>query len=375
MFQPHYYVVLLLLSINISHLYVTNQKITNFLSKFAPKYNPYRDCLLKTFMKELPILTFEPQFKKSHPGRTAHRRIQGCAVPGDKIGESWEISGLPGHESVVSDGPFKGRKLLTLLDTHAEALLGKKLYERFGHSFPLLVKFIDSADDLSIQVHPDDSLAKEKYNGCGKTEMWVNIAPSVGAYLYCGLNRKLSPDEYRKAVDNNTIIDYLCKYYPDKDDVFFLPAGHIHSLGRGNFVLEIQQTSDTTYRIYDYNRLDADGNPRQLHIEESPAAINFSDVADTAPTRIPEGKNNEFVIADCKHFTATAIDIENEHILNLNNRDSFTIVIAIDGEVELIAPDGTTTRLTRGHTALIPASMPTVIAKGNCRLITTFINC
>ena len=282
---------------------------------------------------------------------------------------------MKGNESVVSEGPMKGRTLPELMISDGEEIMGKRLYANYGDKFPLLIKFIDSTDDLSIQVHPDDELAAKRHNSLGKTEMWFSVLPAEGAYLYAGFKKQITPEQFRAMVADNTIVDVLGKFYPKRGDMFFLPAGRVHSIGRGNFVLEIQQTSDTTYRIYDYNRLDADGNPRQLHIEESLAAINFSDVADTAPTRIPEGKNNEFVIADCKHFTATAIDIENEYILNLNNRDSFTIVIAIDGKVELIAPDGTTTRLTRGHTALIPASMPTVIAKGNCRLITTFINC
>lgn len=324
-------------------------------------------------MRDFPILTFKPQFKSVIWGGKRIAEFKNMPPQGDKIGESWELSGVPGHESIVADGPYEGMNLQELINTHADEIMGTRLVGRFGHEFPLLIKLIDSADDLSVQVHPDDKLAHERHNCPGKTEMWVSIAPADGAYLYSGLRHSLTPDGYRKAIAENTIIDDLGKYYPEKDDVFFLPAGRIHSIGRGNFVLEIQETSDITYRIYDYDRRDAAGNPRQLHVEESVAAVNFNDTADAAPTHIPEGKDTEFVIADCDHFTTTALYVDGTYTIDLSKRDSFTIVTVTEGSASLIAPGGVVTELTQGQTALIPASMAAVTVKGNGRIISAYI--
>jgi len=193
-------------------------------------------------MATFPILMFEPRFKSVIWGCKRIAEFKGLPSQGDNIGESWELSGVPGNESVVSEGLFKGKNLHELLVEHSREIMGERLTERFGDEFPLLVKLIDSADDLSVQVHPDDELAGKRHNCPGKTEMWISIAPEDGAYLYSGLNRVLTPDEYRRRIADNTITECLGKYYPEKDDVFFLPAGRVHSIGKGNFVLEIQET-------------------------------------------------------------------------------------------------------------------------------------
>ena len=301
-------------------------------------------------MATFPILMFEPRFKSVIWGGKRIAEFKGLPSQGDNIGESWELSGVPGNESVVSEGLFKGKNLHELLVEHSREIMGERLTERFGDKFPLLVKLIDSADDLSVQVHPDDELAGKRHNCPGKTEMWISIAPEDGAYLYSGLNRVLTPDEYRRRIADNTITECLGKYYPEKDDVFFLPAGRVHSIGKGNFVLEIQETSDITYRIYDYGRLDAQGNPRQLHIEESVDAVDFNDI---------EG--------------VSSIEVKDQYVLDLEDRDSFTIIVAIDGYAPLIDSDGTVTMLPEGSTALIPASMPGVTIRGNCKVITAYI--
>ncbi|WP_290391676.1 type I phosphomannose isomerase catalytic subunit, partial [Paramuribaculum intestinale] len=197
-----------------------------------------------------------------------------------QIGESWEISAVPGHVSVVDRGPLAGQSLTELIDTYGADLVGRHIYERYGSAFPLLIKLIDAKAYLSVQVHPDDDLAARRHNGSlGKTEMWYSILPAEGAYLYAGFSRRLDADSFRSAVADNSIIDSLRRHDTRPGDVFFLPAGRIHSIGRGNFVLEIQEASDITYRIYDYDRRDAQGNPRQLHIEESVGAIDFNDIA------------------------------------------------------------------------------------------------
>ncbi len=324
-------------------------------------------------MKTLPILTFDAQFKSVIWGGKRIADFKAIPSQGDNIGESWELSGVAGHESVVADGEFKGRNLQELINDHSEELMGGNVCRRFGHTFPLLIKLIDSADDLSVQVHPDDALAARRHSCPGKTEMWVSIDPADGAYLYSGLKDKLTPESYRNAIADNTIIDYLGKYFPRRGDVFFLPAGRIHSIGRGNFVLEIQETSDITYRIYDYDRRDAAGKPRQLHVEESIEAVNFDDTADAAPTQIPTEKNTEHVIADCEHFTTTVLDLDDNFTLDLSERDSFTIVTVIAGNAVITAPDGAETELKKGYTALIPASMERADINGPCTIVSAYI--
>lgn len=320
-----------------------------------------------------PILTFTPQFKSVIWGGKRIAEFKGLPSQGDTIGESWELSGVPGHESVVADGTYKGSNLRDLLTSDGKEIMGERLATRFGNEFPLLIKLIDSADDLSVQVHPNDELAEKRHHCPGKTEMWVSVAPAPDAYLYSGLTREITPDEYRRRIADNTIISVLGKYYPKKGDVFFLPAGRIHSIGRGNFVLEIQETSDITYRIYDYDRRDKNGNPRQLHVEESVDAVDFNDTESAAPTSIPESKNEEHVIASCSHFTTTAIDVDGTDTLDLASRDSFTIIVCVDGSVILTDPENRVTELQQGHTALIPASMPAVKITGKGRVVTAYI--
>lgn len=324
-------------------------------------------------MSKFPILIFEPQFKSVIWGGKRIAEFKGLPSQGDQIGESWEISGVPGHESIVAQGVYKGRNMHELLREYSREIMGDRLLERYGTEFPLLIKFIDSADDLSVQVHPDDKLAAERHNCPGKTEMWISVAPDEGAYLYAGFTRPLTAEEYRRKIADNTILECLGKYYTHKNEVFFLPAGRVHSIGKGNLVLEIQETSDITYRIYDYDRRDANGNPRQLHVEESIDAVDFGDTENAGPSIIPDGKNQQFTLVDCYHFTATSIDVENQFDLDLKERNSFTIIIAIEGDAVLVDADGCETALPKGTTALLPASMPNVTVKGNCKVVTTYI--
>ena len=192
-------------------------------------------------MKNFPILTFEPQFKSVIWGGDRIARFKGLPSQGDTVGESWELSCVPGHESVIAAGPFKGQPFNEVLAAHTDEIMGERLAERYGTEFPLLIKLIDSADDLSVQVHPDDTLARKRHNCPGKTEMWISVDPAEGAYLYSGFNREITPDEFRRRIADNTLTEVLGKYNPAKGDVFFLPAGRVHSIGKGNFVLEIQQ--------------------------------------------------------------------------------------------------------------------------------------
>lgn len=324
-------------------------------------------------MDTFPILTFTPQFKSVLWGGKRISQFKRITPQGDNIGESWELSGVPGHESTVAAGPYKGKNLHEMLLEHGKEILGDKLVKRYGNEFPLLIKFIDSADDLSIQVHPDDALAQKRHHCPGKTEMWISIDPTEQAYLYSGLNRALTSEEYRQRIKDNTILECLNKYYPQKGDIFFLPAGRIHSIGKGNFVLEIQETSDITYRIYDYNRRDSNGCPRQLHVEESIEAVDFNDLAGSAPTTVPAAGNTEHILADCSHFTTTAINVNGQFTIDLEKRASFTVIVAVNGHAPIIDAEGRVTMLPQGSTALIPASMPRVTIRGNCQVVTTYI--
>lgn len=325
-------------------------------------------------MSTFPILKFNPQFKSVIWGGQRITDYKGLPSEDDHIGESWELSCVPGHESIVAEGPLQGVNLHEIMLIHAKEILGERLLKKYGTEFPLLIKLIDSADDLSIQVHPDDILASKRHHCPGKTEMWVSIDPADGAYLYSGFNKVISADEYRSRIEDNTIINTLGKYYPRKGDVFFLPAGRVHSIGKGNFVLEIQQSSDITYRIYDYDRRDAEGNPRQLHVEESVAAVNFSDTDGAAPSRIKWIENQEEIIADCDYFTTTAISVKEFADIDLSERDSFTIIAAIEGNAQLIDVINESVSLPQGAVALIPASMPRIQISGNCKIITSYIN-
>ena len=184
------------------------------------------------------ILKFEPIFKSVIWGGQRIARFKGIAPQGDHIGESWELSPMEGNESVVAEGPFKGIGLNRLIADRGDEIMGTRLMKACGGRFPLLIKFIDSTDDLSVQVHPDDDLAARRHNGSlGKTEMWYSILPAEGAYLYAGFSRRLDADSFRSAVADNSIIDILRRHDTRPGDVFFLPAGRIHSIGRGNFVL------------------------------------------------------------------------------------------------------------------------------------------
>lgn len=320
----------------------------------------------------LPIFKFTPIFKSVLWGGKRIAEFKGLPSQGDHVGESWELSPMPGHESVVSEGPFAGKTLPELLAAYGREILGNKVYDQTGGKFPLLIKFIDSTQDLSIQVHPNDALAQKRHNSLGKTEMWYSVMPAEGAYLYAGFSQPMTPEKFRKDVADNTIVDDLGKYFVKKGDVFFLPAGRVHSIGQGNFVLEIQEASDITYRIYDYNRRDAEGNLRQLHIDESVDAITYNDVAQEVKNVNPR-PGERLELEKCEYFTTDVINIDKEFKLSLPVEESFTILIATRGDIEAVTPDGASVKLPQGQTALVPASIPALTLKGNGEVVTVSI--
>jgi len=287
------------------------------------------------------------------------------------VGESWEISGVKDYETIVANGPDKGKSLNQLVKEQKERLMGKKNYERFGDEFPLLIKFIDACQDLSIQVHPNDEVARRHGKGHGKTEMWYCLGGKENAFLYNGLKQQITPEQYKEMVDNDTITDALARYEVSEGDVFFIPAGRIHSIGAGCFVTEIQQTSDVTYRIYDFKRKDKNGNYRELHTQEAAESIDYTVIDDYRTSYEPK-KEEGVQIAYCPYFTTAVYDLTEPMTLDYTDLDSFVILIAVKGEGKLICGDEELT-FRMGDTVLLPATTKEVKIEGTVKFLETFV--
>lgn len=268
-------------------------------------------------------------------------------------GESWELSGVEGYDSVVSNGFLEGNTLSELIEIYMGDLVGDKVFEKFGVEFPLLIKFIDAQDDLSIQVHPNDELSKERHNAYGKTEMWYVLDAEQGALINSGFNQEVSKEKYLENLENGKLTDLLHYDEAKAGDVFFIPAGRVHAIGKGTMVAEIQQTSDVTYRIFDYNRKDAKGNLRELHTELALDAIDFSFMEDYK-TKYKIEKNHSTEIVSCNYFTTNILEFDQSLEKDYFTLDSFVIYITLEGEFE-IAKEEITESVTRGETVLIPA--------------------
>ena len=239
---------------------------------------------------------FEPLLKQTLWGGDKIIPFKHLNTKMEQVGESWEISGVKDFETIVANGPDKGKSLNQLVSEMKDQLVGKENYERFGDEFPLLVKFIDAHQDLSIQVHPSDEVAHRQGKSHGKTEMWYALPSTPGAMLYNGLKQQITPEQYKQMVENDTITDALARYEVHEGDVFFIPAGRIHTIGAGCFVAEIQQTSDVTYRIYDFKRKDKNGNYRELHTQLAAESIDYT-VLDNYRTEYEPLKNEGVQVA------------------------------------------------------------------------------
>lgn len=318
-------------------------------------------------------LKFKPILKTVVWGGEKIAPFKNIETDQHNIGESWELSGVKGNESVVSNGEYAGQTITELIERFKGELIGEKNYEKTGTEFPLLIKFIDAKQDLSIQVHPDDKLAAERHNSKGKTEMWYVAGADKDAHLMSGLTKEITPDEYASKVADNTITDVLHDYKVKSGDVFFLPAGRIHSIGAGSFIAEIQQTSDITYRIYDFGRLGLDGKPRELHTELSKAAIDYSVLPDYQTHYEPK-KNEETVLVDCNYFTTSLYDLDKDYEKDLSGMDSFLIVICLEGEGTLTDEKGNETSMKQGETILVPASAKKItVSTGGVKFLTSYI--
>lgn len=288
------------------------------------------------------------------------------------VGESWEISGVEGSQTVAANGPYKGMLLNDIVKLHKENLVGRDNYHRYGDEFPLLVKFIDATQNLSIQVHPNDETALRQGKPRGKTEMWYVMESDKGAKIYSGLKQQITPEQYKQMVADDTICDALAQYEAKEGDVFYLPGGRIHSICSGCFLVEIQQTSDITYRIYDYKRRDKDGHYRQLHTSEAAESIDFHVENDYRTHYIP--KTNEGVpLVSCPHFTTALYDLNEDMTIDYSELDSFVILVGLRGQASLTDNEGNTFSFSEGESILIPAATQTISLEGNIKFLETFI--
>jgi len=302
--------------------------------------------------KHLYPIKFSPILKEKIWGGKKLKTFLKKESDASNVGESWEISDVEGDTSIVLNGALKGRSLKELLVTYQEDLIGKKNFETFGTKFPLLIKFIDAKEDLSIQLHPNDQLAAERHNSFGKTEMWYVMQADDEAKLIVGFNQEMTSELYLKHLKDKTLTEILNFDDVEEGDTYFIEVGRVHAIGAGVMLAEIQQTSDITYRVYDWDRTDDDGNERELHNDLAIDAIDFNADNDF---RVPynQHKNQSNKMVSCPYFTTNFLNL-NEKILKENIYDSFIIYICVEGEVKIRFKDFSET-IKKGETILIPA--------------------
>lgn len=321
--------------------------------------------MLRTMIEQAPIV-FAPSLKSVIWGGSRICSYKGIPQPDAKIGESWEVSALPGHESVVESGPYAGSKLSELVAAFGAELLGDAVAERYGGKFPLLVKFLDASSYLSVQVHPCDAIAMARHNSAGKTEMWYVVESEPDAKVCVGFNRKISREEYEHHVADGTVESILAEHQSRPGDVFFLPAGRVHTIGPGNLVAEIQEASDITYRIFDYNRLDSEGKPRELHTDLAREAIDYEhyDNYKLAPV---SDMVADAELVQCPYFSVNRLLVDGSMDLHFSI-DSFTVLMCVRGEARLRYAGGEMT-LRAGRTVLCPAVLTDISLDGKATVL------
>ncbi|MCX6257401.1 MAG: mannose-6-phosphate isomerase [Bacteroidia bacterium] len=318
-------------------------------------------------------IKFRPVLKeKVWGGNRLKSRLNKKHTGGKKIGESWEISAVKGNVSVISNGFLKGNNLQEIIEIYMGDLVGDKVFRQFGIEFPLLIKFIDAGENLSVQVHPGDDLAFKRHKAYGKTEMWYLLEALEGSQIVTGFNREMTKELLIQSLDSGNVTDVLNFENAYEGDVFFIPAGRVHATGGGILLAEIQQTSDITYRIFDWNRLD-DGVPRKLHVELALDAIDYHHY-DSYRTgyKLTSGKSSNVV--NCPYFTTNILESENPVSLNYEDIDSFVILMGVKGSF-IIEFKGTKEKLMMGETVLIPANIDhlKLIPSGMSRLLEIYV--
>ena len=323
-------------------------------------------------------IKFKPQLKENIWGGKRLLEIKKDQLPRtvDKskvYGESWDISGVKGSISKVANGFLKGNNLQEIIEVYMGDLVGDSVFEQFGLDFPLLIKNLDCNDTLSVQVHPNDELAAERHDSFGKTEMWYIADADEGAVIYLGFkNKNITREEYIKAVAEGTVADILQAVPVKKGDVYFIPAGTVHALAKGLNVIEIQQTSDITYRIFDWNRVDSEGKSRELHTALAVDAIDFESGVEECRRPYEPKANEEVNIVDCDFFKTDMLVVDGVAELDYAGRDSFTIYMCLEGRVELDM-EGEKESLSAGEVLLIPASANEVVLSGNAKILASHL--
>lgn len=312
-------------------------------------------------MKELTPVKLVPAFKDYLWGGNKLVTDFNKKCDMEKVAESWELSAHKDGESVVGNGAFKGLKLSEYIEKNEHCVLGTAA-EKF-RNFPVLIKFIDAKEPLSIQVHPDDEYALANCGEFGKTEMWYILDCDEGAYLYYGFNREITKEEFEKRICDNTLLEVLNKVYVKKGEVYFIKSGTVHAIGKGIVICEVQQNSNTTYRVYDYDRTDKDGNKRPLHIKQAVKVANTG-IADNY-------KRNGSILAKCKYFTVEEIDVNEKETIRISE-ESFKSLIVVEGSGELFCRDESL-KIQKGDSVFVPAQDAVVSVSGKCRLIASYV--
>jgi len=320
---------------------------------------------------DLYPIKFKPILKDKIWGGQKLKTLLNKTSSLSNIGESWEISDVEGDTSVIENGNLKGESLKTLLETYKADILGETNYKTFGNKFPLLIKFIDAKEDLSIQLHPNDELAAKRHNSFGKTEMWYVMQADDNSNLIVGFNQKMTPETYLKHLEDKTLTEILNFDKVKAGDTYFIEVGRVHAIGAGVMLAEIQQTSDITYRVYDWDRVDDQGNERDLHNDLAIDAFNF-EMEDDFRVQYENEENTSNEMVSCPYFTTSFLHVT-DSILKLNTKDSFFIYMCVEGEV-MIETELASEFLKQGETILIPAAIKTYkITSSNAKLLEVYV--
>ena len=306
-------------------------------------------------MSKLYPLKFEPILKEKIWGGEKLHKVLHKKSTKKNIGESWEVSDVEGDVSIVVNGDFKGKSLQDLIKIYKAELVGERVYSQFEDKFPLLIKFIDAKEALSIQLHPNDALAKERHNSFGKTEMWYVMQADKEGNLIVGFKKDSNKEEYLKHLEAKTLLGILNVDEVDEGDVYFISTGRVHAIGAGVLLAEIQQTSDITYRIYDWDRQSSDGTYRDLHTEQALDAIDYT-AKEEYKTKYSKKLNKASNVIDCQYFTTNFLSINENISIDNSNKDSFVIYMCVKGEVSIVYAQGKVENINKGETILMPAN-------------------
>lgn len=327
-------------------------------------------------MKLYPFL-FEPNLHTVVWGGNRLRPYKGLEPSDESIGESWEVSAVPNSTSIISNGDWKGRDLVSVINDYSDEILGKAVNEKYHGKLPLLVKFIDAKKDLSIQVHPNNEIAMREHGKMGKSEMWYIIKAEEGAHLYAGFNQEITPYEYQKRVEDGSITEVLADHKVRAGDVFYLPAGRVHAICGGIMLAEVQQSSDVTYRIFDYNRPGLDGKPRELHTELASKALDYH-VEENYRTDYINTSDKAVQIIDSPYFDVRVMEITSIFHRDLRKYDSFVISMCLEGDCKIhVRNSGEEIILKEGNSTLIPAVIADydiIPLQGKTRILDAFID-